>query len=751
MNRIKQRTMLIVAKAFALFFLLIGGTACCCIMFHFNTSIAYADSVFQDEYKADEDGHLIVSMVYDDSGSMEGEKGMYCNYTFQLFLTLFGENDELFITYMSKPRTSSNYSINNNRQARVDNLRAHKNKIFTPITAVKTAYERLLNEDSDENDIYWLIVLTDGNFYDEQNNILKQEQLNQYIETYAKTPMSNGSCINILYIGIGDDINLPNTDRENVSVLQTKEPKDILAVLDSCGDFFTECIKADKLDCVKYSVENNQLHLETKLPLSKVIVIQNNSEEKGVTSIGYDLQDLELKQTESIDIYHSYMDYDAELAGSLRGHVSYWEKEEDYIQDGINILFNSNVGEEELVVYVQPALKLDIDYYNEADELVKMNDCTLEDVLKAKLVMRRLDTNEEVEPEVLSKKFSGHIHVMDLNNRMYLAEADELFLRDISMVNEGMIISGNLMINDTYTYRIISPINLYRSMISSTTDFQYDRTELTGNKQSIKLSVTKNEKPFQRKEMSGMSVQCHASKFPPLFSIKLKINNDGSMNIVPQFGIDNLFGKIFVNWLCVWVIPQKNINFTVSMVDMSSTVRLNDSISLHINCNNFFLEIWYRIYPILMVGIIVGLIFKKRFHPHQKVYYIKLAKKGEKLVAVWSRWRRVYLARIRIKSVKLNINPFSFVPYVSDRQKCGEVMIYATSSIYNRTKSVALKLFYWKYIKLSNFKGHSPKSIAFEVDESLLKKGGMIHLEAGEYIYIKKKGQYYLYHCGKGR
>ena len=44
----------------------------------------------------------IVSLVYDDSGSMLGDKWAYANYAVQTFCGMLNSEDQLYITYMSK-------------------------------------------------------------------------------------------------------------------------------------------------------------------------------------------------------------------------------------------------------------------------------------------------------------------------------------------------------------------------------------------------------------------------------------------------------------------------------------------------------------------------------------------------------------------------------------------------------------------------------------------------------------------------
>ena len=52
----------------------------------------------------------IVSVVYDDSGSMDGNKWAYANYAMQSFCGMLNSDDQLFITYMSHSQQSTNYN-----------------------------------------------------------------------------------------------------------------------------------------------------------------------------------------------------------------------------------------------------------------------------------------------------------------------------------------------------------------------------------------------------------------------------------------------------------------------------------------------------------------------------------------------------------------------------------------------------------------------------------------------------------------
>ena len=84
----------------------------------------------------------IVSVVYDDSGSMGGDKWAYANYAMQTFCGMLNSEDQLFVTYMSHSQAYSNYDPEEidlsagGIQDSVDDIRGHVDSGSTPFKAV---------------------------------------------------------------------------------------------------------------------------------------------------------------------------------------------------------------------------------------------------------------------------------------------------------------------------------------------------------------------------------------------------------------------------------------------------------------------------------------------------------------------------------------------------------------------------------------------------------------------------------------
>ena len=64
----------------------------------------------------------IISVVYDDSGSMAGERWTYANYSLQTLTSLLNTQDELYVTYMSDPSDAKKISLTDIQDS-VDKIR----------------------------------------------------------------------------------------------------------------------------------------------------------------------------------------------------------------------------------------------------------------------------------------------------------------------------------------------------------------------------------------------------------------------------------------------------------------------------------------------------------------------------------------------------------------------------------------------------------------------------------------------------
>ncbi len=173
--------------------LLIKATTVCVVALLLTVSISVLLSsnlyaATGDEVRASK---KIVSVVYDDSGSMIGDRWSYANYSMQALIALLNEQDELYITFMSKPDVSQEISLSS-LQASVNMIHDMAVTRYTPEQAIDTAVSRLESIDEpDPSTQFWFIVMTDGEIFDDlesQGNVI---DIQSKMDSYKNLTMSN--------------------------------------------------------------------------------------------------------------------------------------------------------------------------------------------------------------------------------------------------------------------------------------------------------------------------------------------------------------------------------------------------------------------------------------------------------------------------------------------------------------------------------------------------------------------------------
>ena len=114
----------------------------------------------------------VVSIVYDDSGSMKNknEDWAYASYSLQNFMGLLNYQDELSVVKMSKPTQAISFDLSTNeaRNEGIKKVEGWKANGGTPFSAVETAVDWLKYKKSGYADSqsveFWLVIITDGSF-----------------------------------------------------------------------------------------------------------------------------------------------------------------------------------------------------------------------------------------------------------------------------------------------------------------------------------------------------------------------------------------------------------------------------------------------------------------------------------------------------------------------------------------------------------------------------------------------------------
>lgn len=319
----------------------------------------------------------VVSVVYDDSGSMRNSdnpthmgdlvKWAYASYAMQTFCGMLNENDELYITYMSKVEASPSYrpeelSVSSSGiQNSVDYIRNHDDWNGTTFESVELAMKKLEEvQDKDPNTQYWLVVLTDGQFYDKE-----KAEVNNILLDFTSKKMANESTPQITFMAIGAD-----EDEANEYAPQGDESKGFFVekaigtdgIIDTLSEIAAKVSGRTQLDSKDINrINNRKIEVTSEVPIFNIAVLSQKSEAK-VTRASY-------SSGASLDISRSanfrYPESpNTKTDESLVGSGCLIDNNGDAIKEGKYIIeFDKDIAVEDIVVLFEPALEVRINAY----------------------------------------------------------------------------------------------------------------------------------------------------------------------------------------------------------------------------------------------------------------------------------------------------------------------------------------------------------------------------------------------------
>lgn len=219
-----------------------------------------------------------IAVVFDNSGSMYSEgKAAWCRagYAIEVFASMMNEKDRLSV-YPMWPIEVRGQTYSQDTPLTLsmsDDLSAIRDiytptPSTTPIETIAAAEQGLKNSTAEEK---WLIVLTDGEEFFENNNGLGGATKARLTEMLTQCSQS----ANVLYLGIGEVAVMPDaSDGGNVfHVDKASRTEDILKKL---TDMSNQIFGRDELPVSGKS-------LEFDLPMSKLIVFVQGEDISGIT------------------------------------------------------------------------------------------------------------------------------------------------------------------------------------------------------------------------------------------------------------------------------------------------------------------------------------------------------------------------------------------------------------------------------------------------------------------------------------
>lgn len=390
----------------------------------------------------------IVSVVYDDSGSMDGDKWAYANYAMQSFCGMLNSDDQLFITYMSHSQQSTNYNPEKidlsagGIQGSVDSIRKHTDSGSTPYTAVDTAYNKLKSvKDSNPNTQYWLVVITDGAFneHDSMSNNEKKNVLNSNFKKYAEEVMPNGTNPQITFLGIGGVVAPDENQSKGIFTYSASNADGIIDAMSKMADRISGRTRLQK-DDVKM-LDDKTIQVSSSIPLLNIAVFAQGSNAKVTKAVYSNETNIPISRKVSLN-YPNY--------SNLVGGTFLLGDSQSVIGSGTyNITFDQKVDLNDVIILFEPALEMrmtisvngkTISDYSELDSVMEG------DKVSVSCKIYEMGTDTEIDSSLMPPGTKFEINVSEDGKIVDKVSGKEMLLSDYVLKNIETEITASVVI-----------------------------------------------------------------------------------------------------------------------------------------------------------------------------------------------------------------------------------------------------------------------------------------------------------------
>ncbi|WP_410979834.1 vWA domain-containing protein [Bacillus cereus] len=570
--------------------------------------------------KGEEAKERVVSLVYDDSGSMRNnDRWKYANYALQSLVALLDEKDKFSYVPMSKPNDPLNISLaKDKRQMEIEGIGAWKTYLNTPFSAVETAMQSIKKEaDIDGKREFWLIVLTDGAFNDlEKDKVGGKEQITQKLAQFKKDMDAKKISLHPILITMEEDLGQQEKAQLNTFKEIWKKELNGVTMPSSGEDGIVKSVNqvaalvanrdpfSSVESIVKTKVIGKKVEITTPFPLKRMTLVRQSPSlpDYQVTQISKPLQ---LQSSFSI-----HAPGEAKLFGNIV-HIS--TENEEVIKPGTyTIEVDRDIEKEGLQVLVEPALNYTVSTYDKEDKDRKNVEEMYEDVTA---VIQAKPTELPVQSSYFQAEveIDGKQYAMKWDDKRHVFYYETKLTKGLVRGKVHMNIKG--FYRQTKEFKIETTKKPKLSLQTVTKDYEEKVTNLENSKPFI-IQPQLDDKPITEEAVKKLLKSTGVTSKQ---SINYEIKQHGNQ---------------------IYVYPRPYYSDTFNFTDtgtVEATIVMQDSklqevkknITFHIQDAPFYEKyalIFKFVIPItlllLVVGIIVlGWIIRPRFHRKALLYY----------------------------------------------------------------------------------------------------------------------------------
>lgn len=376
----------------------------------------------------------VINVVYDDSGSMIREKGVYfdtwcqAKYAMEVFAAMLDEKDTLNVFVMS-----DYYKTDGSKKARLslsgsedsaDRVRKIHDMLTTaggtPFAAVEKAYSELKSMVADDK---WLVVLTDGAFNKPYSDVASVDaKLNEYV--------ADGT-IKVMFLAIGSEPASISEKKDQIFFKKAVNNNEILPRITAI------CNKIFKRNTL--SLDKASKSFEFDVPLDELLVFAQGQDVsiKSIrppdgTSVD-PVSSVNVKYSEVADIAFSN-DPNVKVATNLKGVVATFTGD---FRPGKYFL--DVTGADTIEIYYKPNVHIGAKLYNLEDEEINKDKIVSGDyVLKFGFIGA---DNDFIEESALLGKvdYSATVNNTDINGNLISENSGLYKSGDIIHVERGSL------------------------------------------------------------------------------------------------------------------------------------------------------------------------------------------------------------------------------------------------------------------------------------------------------------------------
>jgi hypothetical protein len=488
----------------------------------------------------------IISVAYDDSGSMKGNRWVNASYAMQALTALLNEQDTLHMTYMSDPGVAVTKDLSD-LQSTVNGIRDWKHSSGTPGETLDTAYRQLVNTtESDRSAQFWLVIMTDG-------EISMPETIQEKLNSFKGSKMSNGSTINVVYLSMGGS-NLqafPDT-RNGLYTFHAADASAITQAMSEIANLISGRLPAEHVQ----QVDDTTIRFSGKLPLYSISVLSQQSS-ASVVSAEVDGQSLRTDRNISLSAHDPYKEVKTKLFGNAAViDAADGSGNSTVIPAGTyTITFSEPVDLKELVIQYEPAIEMKLVITRNGLEVTDPSKLKPGDKITVEVIPMVPGTNQEIPAGDLPDKLTWNLQY-EVNGSVENAK-DSTRLTGITLQEGDNVIRSTLNIPGfapsirELQFDIVKIVYHFGIEVDQPDPLSYLRgklSERTGDG-DVTFRITNDGIPLTKEEQKEIGVKlkitdttCDNSAVEGYFNwlgqglvdCKLTQNDDGSYTLTPQ-------------------------------------------------------------------------------------------------------------------------------------------------------------------------------------------------------------------------